>query len=447
MIPPRQQVAVLGYGKEGQSVQQHLRKLPGCQHARIVIIPRVTSNTPVQKIARFDLLIRSPGIPLSLPLFSWARRRHIPITSATNLFFAFLPKFFPKRKIKVIGVTGTKGKSTTATLIARGLRSAGYITYLGGNIGTSPLSLLIRLRNDRAKIMRHPSPAMVVLELSSFQLQDLNASPSIAVVLDIFPDHLDVHRSIAEYYRAKRNIVQFQNKRNLVVFCPKNRISTRIAASSKGKHIPITESLIASFTKSLSRVDKPFLHNAAAAATVLSRLGVPRRTIERTICSFRGLPHRLQLVHTTRISPGRVRWYNDSAATNPTAAAAAIRSFSLPCTCILGGKSKHIPYTPILHAVANHPSLQSIVLTGENRNELKRVLAPLCRNLRIATTPTLQQAVRHAIKDASRFLAAHSSCHEYIILFSPGAASFDAFSSYRERGVVFQKLAKTVRLQ
>ena len=263
----------------------------------------------------------------------------------------------------------------------------------------------------------------VVLELSSFQLQDMDVSPDIAVVVDIFPDHLDSHKDTREYYTAKANIGRFQKKSGRIFFYATNTLSTRIAAKSPARKHGITPKK--------NNLRKNFEMAAAVARTC----GCSNTIIERTIKKFTGLEHRLELVKKIR----SITFYNDSAGTNPVATAAAILSFKEPIVLIAGGKDKGFSYAP-LGVALKKSTVQHVVLFGENREKIAHDIQTAKRTVTMVNT--LKDAITIAFARAKELAAQKESA---VIVFSPAAASFDMFANYRERGLMYKKTVNALR--
>lgn len=417
-------IAILGFGREGRSVLRFIGKRSKHRNADIWILDK-NPRVPIPKgilsrlgknylrgLDRFDLIFRSPGVPYNFPELARACSAGVQFSSATKLFFQLC-------QAKIIGITGTKGKGTVATLLCAILKAAGRDVFLAGNIGTSPLDILPRLKKN----------SLAILELSSFQLHDLDASPHIAVILDVFPDHQDSHRTLAEYYGAKANIARHQKKNDTVFFLANNRLSRRLAMHGTGKKIPVDEKRFALFEP--DEVNIPGLHNfknAAIASAVAKYLGVPAEVIKKAVRNFAGNEHRLEPIR--RI--GSIPFYNDSASTIPHAAAAAVLAFrGTSSILIAGGRSKVTNYLPLARALKNSPPL-AVVLFGENKEKIRRAIKKTGRLIRYA--PDLSKAINTA------YHIAKGAKGKTVVLFSPGAASFDMFKNYEERGALFKKL-------
>lgn len=423
-------IAILGFGTEGRSVLQFLRSQSAYRAAKITILdhdtqlktPReikaILGPTYLQSLNTFELIFRSPGVPYELPELQAARRKDVQFSSATTLFFAHAQG-------TIIGITGTKGKGTTATLIYRMLKTAKKDVYLVGNIGNPALAILPKLDKK----------SFVVFELSSFQLHDLERSPHIAAVLDIFPDHMDAHNSFEEYLHAKSTIAQFQTRRDQVFFAAHNEYARRVAAHSKGKKIPVTTTDWTLFNEhDLQLKGTHNFKNAVMAARVAQSLGISNSIILKTVRAFKGLPYRLEIMHK-----GDVIFINDSAGTNPSTAAAAIRSFSEPLFFICGGKDKGVSWSPLVDAIKESSNIKGIFLIGENSNKIRDALQPVVPALRgqLSVVGDLQSAITGAYRMAKKISHA-------VILFSPASASFDMFKDYKDRGKQFKKIVQSL---
>jgi UDP-N-acetylmuramoylalanine-D-glutamate ligase len=426
-------IAILGFGIEGKSLLRFLPKSPAYKQSELWILDKrpipkeeipagknihlQTGKDYLKNLDRFDALFRSPGIPYLTQEIQDAKKAGTLIPSATKLFFGNM-RLFPtgKKRPILIGVTGTKGKGTTCTLLAHILKTAGKKVVLAGNIGKPMLDVL-----PQAKRADY-----VVLELSSFQLQDIAESPHIAVVLDIFPDHLDAHKSLEEYFEAKSNIARFQSPADRVFYFSNNPLSKRIAAPGKGRKIAVTPS------------EESLKKNFEMASAVARSLMIPQKTIDRAIASFKGLEHRLQLVRKLH----GVRFYNDSAATNPEAAAAAVRTFKEPLILIAGGKDKGLDYTSLAETLNASDNLATVILFGENREKIAQAIEVGNKKYEIRKTKTLKEAFKLAHAAAESLVISYKSL---VVLFSPAAASFDQFKNYKERGETFTTLVKELK--
>lgn len=425
-------VAIIGFGREGQSLYAFLKRHSTWKKAELWILDadplvktppgaRATKGAAyLSNLAAFDYAFRSPGIPYNLPEFRTARKAGVRFSSATRLFFDLCPG-------KIIGVTGSKGKTTTATLIYKMLKAGGKKTVLAGNIGLPMLEVLPRI----------DSSTWVVLELSSFQTQDLEQSPRLGVLLDIFPEHQDAHGSLQEYYRAKQNLIAHQRPADRTFYFSHNPTTARLASTSPGRKIAVTEKTFFLFSEQeLKMKGRPAFRNAVMAAAVAEAAGVPARTIRRIALAFPGVVHRLEFVRKLKTKNGSISFYNDSASTNPTTSANAVISFrGIPNTVIVGGYDKNLSFAPLKKALARS-STALVVLFGANRKKILQSIR-LC-GVPIVEARSLGEAIKKAVRGVSRVPG------EAAVILSPGAASFDMFRNYADRGDQFRTFAKRI---
>lgn len=418
-------VAIAGYAVEGKSNYRYF----AAQGHDITIIderaelPDAPAGVPTRlgehafkNLEDFDLVVRTASMnPVKL---RGARK----IWSAANEFFAHCPA-------PIIGVTGTKGKGTTVSLIASILRAAGNTVHVVGNIGTAPLDELPKITADD----------MVVYELSSFQLWDLEKSPHTAVVLMIEPDHLDIHASFEEYISAKQNLVRQQMAADRVIFTANNQYSAQIAASSQAQQYPIPAPETAYVQEGffwygttklcpVSALKIPGVHNqtnACAAITAVWQYVQDGTVIESGLAAFTGLPHRLKFIREV----DGVRYYDDSIATTVGSAIAAMRAFNQPKIIILGGSSKGIVDFADVAAEAAKNNVTKALLIGDQANTIAASLDGVgvpYENL--GGSVAMPQIVARA-----RELAQPGS----VVILSPACASFGMFKGYADRGDQF----------
>lgn len=399
-------IAIAGYGIEGKASFDYYRT-PG--NEVVIADERAQIDAPAgartilgsdafSRLGEFDLIIRSPSIPpKKLPYLG-------KVWSATNEFFAKCP-------VPIIGVTGTKGKGTTCSLITSILRAAGKTVHLVGNIGEPALTILPDIGPDD----------VVVYELSSFQLWDLKKSPHIAVVLMIEPDHLEVHADMDEYVAAKARIATSQTSHDVVIFNKDNRYARQIAAMSPARKIEYPFS-VDEFIASLRIPGKHNQENASAAIAAAREYGVSDDAIREGLRHFTGLPHRLKFVREV----AGVTYYDDSISTTPGSAVAALASFEEPKIIILGGFDKHVSYEQIVRAAKEKEAM--IVAIGQTGQEVARLAQQQGARYVRYEAMSMQQIVEHVSE-----LARPGS----VVLLSPASASFDMFKNYAERGEQF----------
>jgi len=383
-------------------------------------------------LTSFDIVCRSPGVRRDLPEIANAENKGVEITSQTKLFF-------DRSRAPIIGVTGTKGKGTTASLIYEILKSADKRVFLGGNIGKPPLDFVDQVTAD----------SLVVLELSSFQLIDLTKSPQIAVILMITSEHLDWHKDTAHYIKAKEPIVKYQNENDFAVINKDFPVSLKLGESSVAKKYYfstkgivergsyIDKGFIVSVTNGWTTIAKIAdvkipgehnLQNICAATAVAGILNIPPEIISAAVRSFEGLPHRLEFVREV----DGVRFYNDSASTTPETAIAAVKAFKNPKIIILGGSSKKSDFSQLAEAIVGN-NVKAAILIGEEAKRIRQAIdaAGKFSGEIIEGLQTMQEIVNKA-KDLAR--------PGDVVILSPACASFDMFKNYQDRGDQFKEV-------
>lgn len=444
-------IAILGFGKEGKAVFHYLSRKGMLNEHQVYILTKDkdtdalgldSANENVfakygpeylENLSQYDQICRSPGFSINLPKIKLALKDHKDLTSATKLFFKEINRL--NKKPITIGVTGTKGKGTVSTLIFEILKKANKKVALVGNIGKPALEILPEIN----------SLDYIVLELSSFQLHDLKASPNLAVVLDISPDHLDAHKSLREYTGAKTNIARHQTPADAVVYLASSKTAKNVAKKSLGKKIPVNPESFQLFGKSQLHI--PGRHtflNAVIAATAAQYLKVNEQSIRQAVSEFTGLPHRLEKVQSTQHP--EIIFYNDSYATNPESTAAAIESFEEPLILIAGGKDKGLKYKFLAKAL-KHSTAERVILYGENRKKIESAVKSKWKG-DMEFAKDLQGALYLAVNYAKQLHLSHRhvglSTDKIIILFSPASASFDMFANASQRGEKFKELVKNL---
>jgi len=438
-------VAVLGFGLEGKDLVKYLLSvgsevfvydqkdkkvldLKGFPEHKIRFI--CGENYLKQGLIKCDAIFRSPGIYRYLPEIVKAEKKGIEISSAIKLFFDLCPS-------NIIGVTGTKGKGTTSTLIYQIMKKSGEDVYLAGNIGKPYLELLPKLTKE----------SIVVLELSSFQLIDLEKSPHISVVLNITLDHMDWHKSAAEYLKSKENIVRHQNSSDFSVVNSDYKNSSIFSEFSKGKVFKFSKKnkVRGSYAKErrliLSVDDEHIIgdvsdlklrgehnwENVTAAICASYLAGADIDSIKKIVFSFRGLEHRLEEVREV----GGVKFYNDSFSTNSDTTIAAIRSFQEPITLILGGSDKGLEYDELASMITGRTNVKVVILIGEILGVFEKALkkANYSGKLLILKKAKINEIVKTAYKNTEK---------GGVVLLSPATASFDMFENYKMRGKYFK---------
>lgn len=397
-------ILVLGLGREGQDTLNFLKShFPG---KNIDVADKKQANNYLETINDYDVIFKTPGIPLSTPEIQAALKRGTDITSQTQLFFDLCPGI-------IIGVTGTKGKSTTSSLIAHVLRQGGLPVKLIGNIGTPVLSEL-----DHAT-----KQSIFVYELSSFQLQSVHKSPHIAVVLHVASEHLDYHKTTDEYIKAKSHIAKFQEPKNIVIYNAHSPTATSIAKLSSGRKIPYSRN---DSLKLNTQLKGEFnLDNILPAIEVAKAFGISNQAIQKAIKTFQPLEHRLEYVGRYR----GIDFYNDSLSTTPLSAIAAVTALGDKVETIMLGGSERYPDLTDLAKVITESKIKNVILFPDTG---KKIWAKIHNNqLNHLFTDNMQTAVDYAYQHTTK---------GKICLMSPAAPSFSMFKDYAERGETFKKL-------
>jgi UDP-N-acetylmuramoylalanine--D-glutamate ligase len=407
-------IAIVGYGIEGKASYDYWNTADNQltivdEREELDSVPQgavtLLGADVLSQLDEFDLIIRSPSInPKKLPYPG-------KVWSATNEFFAKCPA-------PIIGVTGTKGKGTTSSLIASILDAAGKTVHLLGNIGKPAL---VELSNIHAG-------DIVVYELSSFQLWDLEKSPHVAAVLMIEPDHMNVHESMGDYVTAKGNIASHQMPDDVIIFNRDNQFSRQIATMSPGKKIEYPF-IIDEFIPSLKLPGKHNQENAAAAIAAVREFGVSDDEIRSGFAVFEGLPHRLEKVREL----DGITYYNDSFSSAPSATVAAIKSFTQPEIIIIGGTDKGADFTELRDTLSIAKNIKNIILVGEIRHKLAEILRGI--EYDISDAQTMGEIV-----DTARLYATKGD----VVILSPACASFDMFKNFYDRGDQFREAVRAL---
>ena len=374
-----------------------------------------------------DIVFRTPGMHPSNPAIEALRARGAEVTSEMEVFFEVCP-------CTLLAVTGSDGKTTTTTLVSEMLKAAGKTVWLGGNIGT-PLLPLVREMKETD---------YAVVELSSFQLMDMKRSPARAVITNLAPNHLDIHKDMAEYIEAKTNIFRYQDERGLLILNADNAITsgfrgngtTRFFSRQKEADVCVTDGVICRHGEKVLPVGDiliPGVHNVEnymAAIAMVEGL-VDDETIRHVARTFGGVEHRIELV---RVKDG-VKFYNDSIASSPSRTIAGLRSFPEKVILIAGGYDKHIPYDVLGPEICKH--VKKLFLGGATGEKIRQAVISCpeydSQKLEIMDCGSFEPAVRAA--------AAAAEAGD-VVLMSPASAAFDQFKNFMVRGEYYKKLVK-----
>ena len=437
------QIVVLGLGVSNRPLVRLLLE-HGCTVTGCDRTPREKLDTEVLELEKAgcklsvgdgyldglsaDLVFRTPGMHPDIPALRQLREKGAAVTSEMEAFFSLCP-------CTVLAVTGSDGKTTTTTLISEMLKAAGKTVWLGGNIGTPLLPLCPQMKQDD----------YAVVELSSFQLMDMTHSPQRALITNLAPNHLDVHKDMDEYVDAKKNIFKFQQPGDLLVLNADNGITAGFMGngitrffSRQGKeaHVVLRDGIIYRGGKAVLKAEEillPGVHNVEnymAAIAMVEGL-VEDDVIRHVAKNFGGVEHRIELV---RVKDG-VRFYNDSIASSPSRTIAGLNSFREKVLLIAGGYDKHIPYDVLGPYICR--SVKTLFVNGATGGQI-RAAVENCPDYK----PGCPEIVDCADFTDAVYKAAAAAREGDVVLMSPASAAFDQFKNFMERGNYFKKLVK-----
>lgn len=428
-------IAIVGFDLEGRSSYEYFSRLGHtitiCDQKTDIDIPKdavsALGDAYLDNLDRFDLIVRTAGLH---PQKILAKNPGVStkLTTQVNTFFHASPTR------NIIGVTGTKGKGTTSTLITKMLEAAGKHVHLGGNIGVPPLSFIGKLKED----------SWVVLELSSFQLIDLQYAPRIGVCLMVVPEHLNWHEDMDEYVGAKSRMFALQTNNDIAIPFAENELSRTIASAGNAQQIPyfaepgahivddniVIDNQIICPTSDLKLLGAHNWQNVCAAVTVVWQITQDVKAMHKVLTSFSGLEHRLEFVREIN----GVKYYDDSFGTTPETAAVAIQSFTEPKVVILGGSDKGAEFDGLAQVVKDSHVRQAVIIgdTGPKIIEALQKVGFGDISLGGKTMEsTLQTCQKHAQSGD-------------VVLLSTGCASFGMFKDYKDRGNQFKQIVQAL---
>ena len=390
---------------------------------------------PLALLDSTNVLCLSGGVSLTLPIVTEAVKRGIPLSNDSQIFMEVVP-------CKTIGITGSAGKTTTTALVGNMAKNAyGEKVYVGGNIGDPLINYVDNMKDDD----------IAILELSSFQLDQMTISPNVAAILNITPNHLDRHVTMEAYTAAKANILEFQNDEDAAVLGRDDKGAWSLRNKVQGKLYTFSLNKLEQGLNGTSLQDGlltlrdgdaylPLIlrekillrgdHNVSnvlAAFAIGHASGFPLDAMLEAVEDFRGVPHRLELVREL----GGVRWYNDSIATAPERSMAAIRAFEEPIVLLLGGRDKDLSWEDLMRLVSER--VDHVVLFGEAAEKIQKTAEGLGlreNGSRITRAHGLHEAIIKAAEVAES---------GDVVLLSPGGTSFDEFKDFAERGERFRE--------
>ncbi|MEN8171888.1 MAG: UDP-N-acetylmuramoyl-L-alanine--D-glutamate ligase [Chloroflexota bacterium] len=394
----------------------------------------VFGSHPLSLLNQIDLVYPSGGVPLTLPIIIEASKRSIPLSNDSQVFLDAAP-------CKVIGITGSAGKTTTTSLVGRMAASSGQDVWVGGNIGNPLISDI-----ENVKV-----GDLAVMELSSFQLDLMTSSPQIAALLNITPNHLDRHVTMDAYTAAKARVLAFQQPSDVAILGRDDPGAWAFAQSIHGDCISfgvecppqgqigtfLRDEWVAIWDGNSSQDLFPIssillrgehnLLNVLAAAAIAHSAGITPDAMQAGVESFSGVAHRLEFVR----SWGGAAWYNDSVATAPERTMAAIRSFNEPLILLVGGRDKDLPWEDFAELVSKR--VNHLIIFGEAAEKIYQAVDAVQtdeRPISVQRCPDLEMAVEAAAKIVEP---------GYVVLLSPGGTSFDQFQDFAERGEWYRK--------
>ena len=386
-------------------------------------------------VNNFDYIFKTPSIRADIECFENARKSGCIVTSEIEELLKYCPS-------KIYGITGSDGKTTTTTILYNLLKNSGYTTWLGGNIGIPIFDKIEEMKEDHK----------VVLELSSFQLMNINCSPDISVITNVTPNHLDYHKDMNEYIECKKNIFKFQNESNTVIinddcettksfeheiksktrkFTLKNTTDEQII--NNGAYFYNNELYVLNqrlFSRNNMKIKGDHNISNFAAAILATIPEVSPNIIKDFSENFNGVKHRNEYVDTIN----DIHFYNDSIASTPTRTLATLSCFDEKVILIAGGYDKKISYTPLINGIEK---IKKLYLIGATKEAIYSVFKKYSSDIEILPFDDFNELVLHAYKNASK---------NDIILLSPASASFDMFKNFEHRGDTFKNIIKNIKL-
>lgn len=387
----------------------------------------------LEKLTGFEVVFKTPSMRIDCEALVRAKNEGAYITSEMEEFVKYC-------KGKIYGVTGSDGKTTTTTIISKLLEAQGYKTWVGGNIGTPLFSNIEEINADD----------MVVLELSSFQLMTMDSPIDVAVVTNLAPNHLDMHKDMQEYIDAKKNIFLYQNEDNVLVLNRENEITYGFEKEAKGhvrefssKRVITNGSYYKDGTLYLEGKEVckkndiviKGMHNVEnyLAAFIATKDDVEIETMKKVAETFAGVEHRCELVREI----DGVKYYNDSIASSPTRTLAGLFAFEKKVILIAGGYDKHIPFEPL--AEQGYPFIKEIILMGDTRYLIKEAFDKLKDEKGIEVPSIMVNSLEEAVIKAKEIAKEGD-----IITLSPACASFDMFLNFAVRGNKFKEIVNNI---
>lgn len=396
-------ILILGYGKEGVSVERFLKK--NVPTSEIMIADKKDDENYLLRQKEADLVVRSPGVKVEYVFQKW--------TTATNIFFSNFQG-------TTIGITGTKGKSTTASLVAAMIKTRGGDVRLIGNIGSPMLDELETSTLD----------TIAVIELSSYQLSDLYFSPHITLVVNWYPEHSDFHGTFEAYKKAKQNSIYFQTDKDYFIFDIDEKEVAGWVSLTKANPLPYTVDFPFDIQK-IPLIGNHNKKNIQGALTLARLFNVTDAEAQKAVYSFIPLPHRLQNVGTFK----GITFYDDAISTTPESTIAALQSLGTVDTLFLGGQDRGYDFTHLMQLLEKK-QIKALVLFPETGYRIKHELLNMNEyNPDVLETSSMEEAVRFAYENTR---------NGNICLLSTASPSYSVWKNFEEKGDLFQKFARSL---
>lgn len=383
----------------------------------------------LEHLKGFDVIFRTPSMRPDNKALTEAKKSGAYITSEMEEFIRYCPA-------KIYGVTGSDGKTTTTTLIYNMLKEEGYRAWIGGNIGAPLFAKIEEIKNEDR----------VVLELSSFQLMSMKPQIEVAVITNITPNHLDIHKDMNEYIEAKKNIFRYQDVCSELVLNRDNEITNSMVSEAPGRVLQFStkerinqgafyeNGILYAFNKPVcekKEIKLKGMHNVEnlLAAFCAVNSDVSMESMKKVACSFTGVEHRCEFVRELH----GVKYYNDSIASSPTRTLAGLKAFEKPVILIAGGYDKKIPFYPL--AEQGYSKVKALILVGNTKEKIKEAFEKVMNEKNISIPIYEENIFEDTVKKAYEIAVSGD-----IVTLSPSCASFDMFSNFEERGNRFKEL-------
>lgn len=394
----------------------------------------ILGESYLDDLTGFDVVFKTPSMRIDNPAFVKAKESGAIITSEMEEFVKYCPA-------TTLGITGSDGKTTTTSLVYEILKTDGYKTWVGGNIGTPLFSKIEEIKEND----------MVVLELSSFQLMTMDVSTNVAAITNLSPNHLDMHKDMDEYVDSKKNIYKFQSANELLVINMENDITNPLDKEAKGRVMKFSsknvvkdgsylqDGVLYLRDKAVCKREEVKLHGIHNVENLLTAFAIVSdyasiESMKKVATTFSGVEHRCEFVREVN----GVRYYNDSIASSPTRTVAGLKAFEKPVILIAGGYDKNIPFEKL--AFEGYDKIKTIVILGATKIKIKEQFDRLKEEKGIEVPMILVDSLEEAVLKAKEVATSGD-----IITLSPACASFDMFPNFEARGNKFKKIVSELK--